>query len=210
MTKQKNISFIPYLSKSVIEKQIAEYNTRVQKLHDLLASKNETLQDAIKYQSVGVDWKRKEKIAECEAYIERTQMPTYLRQSALDAAYNDNDNDYIRKLAGAFGSFRFDCSKDIEVNGDKWVIAQHIIEKVIEEHTYTLTDKEMKLFARYRQMIEIAEELHKEYYFFGANLDYNDELRMQPTEAELAEQFVNCQRATPEQIAERQRKYGSF
>ncbi|MBQ8204659.1 MAG: hypothetical protein IJZ78_02445 [Alistipes sp.] len=157
-----------------------------------------------------MDWKRKAKIAECEAYIERTQMPTYLRQSALDAAHNDNDNDYIRLLAGAFGSFHFDCSKDIEIVGDKWVIAQHIVDEIIDKHTYTLTDKEMKLFARYKQMIEIAEELHREYYFFGGTLDYNDELRMYDTEAELAERFISCQRATPEEIAERKKKYGSI
>lgn len=210
MTKQKNISFIPYLSKSVIKDTISRHNQRLESIRTLLLSHHEDIDEAIEYQRKGVDWKRKETIKECEEYIKRTQMPEYLQGQALEAARASVDNDYIKRLAGAFGVLKFDLSKDVIATPEKWEVAQHIIDKVVADHTYTLTDKEMKLFARYKQMIEIAEELHKEYYFFGANLDYNDELRMQPTEAELAEQFVNCQRATPEQIAERQRKYGSF
>ena len=135
-------------------------------------------------------------------------MPEYLQGQALQAAYDSCDNKYIEKLAITFGSLRINLANDIEVLSDKWLVAQHIIEKVIEDNTYTLTDKEMALFAKYKQMITLAEELHREYYYFGSTIDYNDELKMQPTEAELAERFIGCQRATPEQLAERQRKYG--
>ena len=207
MTKKKNISYIPYVSKDIIERTIKEYNAQCQRLHDVLASHNEGISEAILYQQRGVDWKRKEVIQGCKDYIERTQMPEYLQAQALQAAHDSCDNRYISQLAGVFGSFRFDCEKDIEVVGDKWVVAQHIIDKVIADHTYTLSDKEMDLFAKYMQMITIAEELHKEYYYFGANIDYNDELQMLPTEEENAERFIACGRATPEEYQERIKKY---
>lgn len=208
MTKQKNISYIPYLAKKNIEETIANLNAKLESVRTLLLENNEGIKEAIEYQQKGVDWKRKATIDECKAYIERTQMPEYLQGQALQAAYDSCDNKYISQLAGVFGSLRINLANDIEVLSDKWLIAQHIIEKVIEDNTYTLTDKEMTLFAKYKQMITLAEELHREYYYFGSTIDYNDELKMQPTEAELAERFIGCQRATPEQLAERQRKYG--
>ena len=203
MTKIKNISYVPYAAKPFIEQRINDKNRRLAQLYDLLTSHGETFEDALKYQADGVDWKRKAKIAECEAYIERTQMPTYLRQSALDAAFADNDNGYIKQLAGVFGSLQLDLTKDVEVLPDKWVVAQHLVDAEIEKDTYTLTDKEMKLFAKYKQMVEIAEELHREYYFFGEGLTYNDELKMCDTDVELAERFIRCQRCTPEEYHRR-------
>lgn len=208
MSKTKNISYIPYCSKQVIKDTIKDYNERLERVRSLLASHNEGIKEAINYQVKGVDWKRKRTIAECEEYIKRTQMPEYLQGQALQAAHNSCDNDYIKALAGAFAVVKFDLEKDVVATPEKWEVAQHIIDKVTAEHTYTLSNKEMELFAKYKQMVEIAEELHKAYYFFGSEINYHDELKMQPTIEELAERFVGCARATPEQLKERMAKYG--
>lgn len=208
MKKTKNISYIPYLSKQAIKEILEDYNERLERVRSLLASHNEGIKEAIEYQVKGVDWRRKQTIAECQAYIERTQMPEYLQGQALEAARASCDNKYIDRLAGVFAVVKFDLAKDVIATPEKWEVAQHIIDKVTAEHTYTLSDKEMELFAKYKRMVEIAEELHAEFYFFGPNLDYVDELKMQPTDEELAERFVGCARATPEQIKERMAKYG--
>lgn len=211
MTKQiETLSYISHLSREAVMDEIAKHNAKLDQIRLTLAEHNENLDDARTYQIKGVAWKRKKVIDECEAWMNSTNCPDYLREDNRKKAYESCDNGYISKVASAMYGLKLDLANDVEVaDNGKWVVKQSVIDAKLEEHRYTLTPKEVEAYRIYEQIIDLAEELHQRRYFisdtFGSTSDNLE--RIEDEEARL-EYFTMLYVMTPEEVAERKRKLG--
>lgn len=211
MTKKvETLSYISKLSREAIQDEIQRHNEKLDKIRLTLAERGETLADAQAYQTKGVAWKRKQVIAECEAWMDATNCPNYLREDNRKKAYNSCDNEYIKSVGSAFFGLKLDLTNDVDVTPEgKWVVKQSVVNAKLEELRYTLTPEEVEAYRIYEQIIDLAEELHKRRYYisdtFGST---NDNLeRIKDEEARL-EYFTMLYVMTPEEVAERKRQLG--
>ena len=208
--KIETLSYISKLSREAIQDEIQRHNDKLEKIRITLAERGETLADAQAYQIKGVAWKRKQVIAECEAWMDATNCPDYLREDNRKKAYDSCDNEYIKSVSSAFFGLKLDLTNDVDVTPEgKWVVKQSVVDAKLEELRYTLTPEEVEAYRIYEQIIDLAEELHKRRYYisdtFGST---NDNLeRIEDEEARL-EYFTMLYVMTPEEVAERKRQLG--
>ena len=211
MTKKvETLSYISKLSREAIQDEIQRHNEKLEKIRLTLAERGETLTDAQGYQTKGVAWKRKQVLAECEAWMNSTNCPDYLREDYRQKAYASCDNEYIAKVHSAMFGLKLNLTNDVEVaaNGE-WRVKQSVVDAKLEACRYTLTPEEVEAYRIYEQIIDLAEELHKRRYYisdtFGST---NDNLeRIEDEEARL-EYFTMLYVMTPEEVAERKRQLG--
>lgn len=208
--KIETLSYISKLSREAIQDEIQRHNEKLDKIRLTLAERGETLTDAQGYQTKGVAWKRKQVIAECEAWMNATNCPDYLREDNRKKAYESCDNEYIKSVGSAFFGLKLDLTNDVEVTPEgKWVVKQSVVDAKLEELRYTLTPEEVEAYHIYEQIIDLAEELHKRRYFisetFGSTHDNLE--RIKDEEARL-EYFTMLYVMTPEEVAERKRQLG--
>lgn len=211
MTKKvETLSYISKLSREAVMDEIAKHNAKLDQIRLTLAEYNEDIDDARTYQVKGVAWKRKEVMAQCEAWMDATNCPDYLREDNRKKAYDSFDNDYIAKVHSAMFGLKLNLTNDVEVAPDgEWRVKQSVVDAKLEEHRYTLTAEEVEAYRIYEQIIDLAEELHKRRYYisdtFGST---NDNLeRIEDEEARL-EYFTMLYVMTPEEVAERKRQLG--
>lgn len=211
MTKKvETLSYISKLSREAVMDEIAKHNDKLAQIRKCLAERGEDIDDARTYQIKGVAWKRKQVLAECEAWMNSTNTPHYLRSDYLARAKESCDNDYIAKVHSAFFGLKLDLTNDVDVTPEgKWVVKQSVVNAKLEELRYTLTPDEVEAYHIYEQIIDLAEELHKRRYYisdtFGST---NDNLeRIEDEEARL-EYFTMLYVMTPEEVAERKRQLG--
>ena len=209
MKKQNNISFVPSYSEQFIKDAVVKHNLKLSAIKKILAEKGEdTLEKAIEYQSKGADFERKAVLAECAEYIKNTGMPVYLQEDAKQRAYNSCDNDFIGRLSVALRGCSLNFEKDVIEVGGEWVIADHIREEIVAQHTYTFTDEEQKAYGIYRELCEKAKELHTMHYFLNDTGGAEDFLCPQADITADYEQFLSYRIMTPEDRQERLRKMG--
>ena len=209
MKKQNNISFVPSYSEQFIKDAVVKHNLKLSAIKKILAEKGEdTLEKAIEYQSKGADFERKAVLAECEEYIKNTGMPTYLQEDARKRAYDSCDNDFIGRLSVALRGCSLNFEKDVIEVGGEWVIADHIREEIVAQHTYTFTDEEQKAYGIYRELCEKAKELHAMHYFLNDTGGAEDFLCPQADITADFEQFLSYRIMTPAERQERLRKIG--
>lgn len=209
MKKQNNISFVPSYSEQFIKDAVVKHNLKLSAIKKILAEKGEdTLEKAIEYQSKGADFERKAVLAECAEYIKNTGMPVYLQEDAKQRAYNSCDNDFIGRLSVALRGCSLNFEKDVIEVGDEWVIADHIREEIVAQHTYTFTDEEQKAYGIYRELCEKAKELHAMHYFLNDTGGAEDFLCPQADITADFEQFLSYRIMTPAERQERLRKIG--
>lgn len=211
MTKKvETLSYISKLSREAVMDEIAKHNTKLDQIRKCLAERGETLTDAQGYQTKGVAWKRKQVLAECEAWMNSTNCPDYLREDYRQKAYASCDNDYIAKVHSAFFGLKLNLTNDVEVaaNGE-WRVKQSVVDAKLEACRYTLTPEEVEAYHIYEQIIDLAEELHKRRYYISETFgSTNDNLeRIEDEEARL-EYFTMLYVMTPEEVAERKRQLG--
>lgn len=211
MTKKvETLSYISKLSREAVMDEIAKHNTKLDQIRHCLAERGETLADAQAYQIKGVAWKRKQVIAECEAWMNSTNCPDYLREDYRQKAYASCDNDYIAKVHSAMFGLKLNLTNDVEVadNGE-WRVKQSVIDAKLEACRYTLTPEEVEAYHIYEQIIDLAEQLHKRRYYISETYgSTNDNLeRIEDEEARL-EYFTMLYVMTPEEVAERKRQLG--
>lgn len=208
--KIETLSYISKLSREAIQDEIQRHNEKLDKIRLTLAERGETLADAQAYQTKGVAWKRKQVIAECEAWMNSTNCPDYLREDYRQKAYASCDNDYIAKVHSAMFGLKLNLTNDVEVadNGE-WRVKQSVIDAKLEACRYTLTPEEVEAYRIYEQIIDLAEELHKRRYFISETFgSTNDNLeRIEDEEARL-EYFTMLYVMSPEEVAERKRQLG--
>lgn len=206
---QENISFVPSWSEQFIKDAIAKHNLKLSTIKKVLAEKGEdTLERVIEYQQKGTDFERKQVLASCEDYIKNTGMPTYLQEDARKRAYDSCDNDFIGRLSVALRGYPLRFEKDVVEVGGEWVIADHIREGIVAEHTYTFTDEEQKAYGIYRELCEKAKELHDLHYFLNDTGGDSDFLCPLADITADYEQFLSYRIMTPQERQERWRKIG--
>ena len=209
MKKQNNISFVPSWSESFIKDAVNKHNLKLSTIKKVLAEKGEdTLEKAIEYQTKGADFERKQVLAECAEYIKNTGMPTYLQEDARKRAFESCDNDYIGRLSVALRGCSLNFEKDVIEVACEWVIADHIREEIVAQHTYTFTDEEQKAYGIYRELCVKAKELHAMHYYLNDTGGDSDFLCPLADVTADYEQFLSYRIMTPEDRQERLRKIG--
>jgi hypothetical protein len=199
--KQQNITFVPYASKMLAETEIRDLNYRLNSIRKALATKGEdTINEFMAYQADPTH-KRSKVLAECEAWMDASHCPDYLREENRQRAWHSCDNDFIAKLQSMFSSlpFTLDDGDIIEIDGE-WVLSEKVANAMCDKYAYTLTDEEMADFELYTQLVALATRLRaKNYYFDSKSLVPCD------TTEQLAECMIAGKRATIEQMTERSR-----
>ena len=199
--KKENITFVSYASKMLADAEIRDLNYRLNSIRKALASKGEdTIDEFMLYQAEPAH-KRSKVLAECEAWMDASHCPDYLREENRQRAWHSCDNDFIAKMQSLINSlpFTLDDGDIIEIDGE-WNVSQSLADAMTQKYAYTLTDEEMADFEIYTQLVALATRLrNKNYYFDSRNLTPCD------TTEQLAERMIAGKRATIEEMTERSR-----
>ena len=202
--KKENITFVSYASKMLADAEIRDLNYRLNSIRKALASKGEdTIDEFMLYQAEPAH-KRSKVLAECEAWMDASHCPDYLREENRQRAWHSCDNDFIAKMQSLINSlpFTLDDGDIIEIDGE-WNVSQSLADAMTQKYAYTLTDEEMADFEIYTQLVALATRLrNKNYYFDSRNLTPCD------TNEQLAERMIAGKRATIQEISERSRSIG--
>lgn len=199
--KKQNITFVSYASKMLTEAEIRDLNYRLNSIRKALATKGEdTIDEFMAYQA-NPSHKRDKVLAECEAWMDASHCPDYLREENRQRAWHSLDNDFIAKIQSLINSlpFTLDDGDIIEIDGE-WLLSEKVANAMFDKYSYTLTDEEMSDFELYTQLVALATRLRaKNYYFDSKSLVPCD------TTEQLAECMIAGKRATIEQMTERSR-----
>ena len=200
--KKQNITYVSYASKMLAEAEIRDFNYRLNSIRKALATKGEdTIEEFMAYQADPTH-KRSKVLSECEAWMDASHCPDYLREENRQRAWHSCDNDYIAKLQSMFSSLPFTLNYGdiIDIDGE-WLLSEKVANAMFEKYAYTLTDEEMADFELYTQLVALATRLRaKNYYFDSKSLVPCD------TNEQLAERMIAGKRATIEEMTERSRK----
>ena len=199
--KKQNITYVSYASKMLAEAEIRDFNYRLNSIKKALATKGEdTIEEFMAYQADPAH-KRSKVLADCEAWMDASHCPDYLREENRQRAWHSLDNDYIAKLQSMFSSLPFILNEGdiIEIDGE-WLLSEKVANAMFDKYAYTLTDEEMADFELYIQLVALATRLRtKNYYFDTKSLTPCD------TNEQLAERMMAGKRATIEEMTERSR-----
>lgn len=199
--KKQNITFVSYASKTLAEAEIRDFNYRLNSIRKALATKGEdTIEEFMAYQT-DPTYKRSKVLADCEAWMDASHCPDYLREENRQRAWHSCDNDFIAKIQSLINSlpFTLDDGDIIEIDGE-WLLSEKVANAMFDKYSYTLTDEEMADFELYTQLVALATRLRaKNYYFDSKSLTPCD------TNEQLAERMIAGKRATIEEMTERSR-----
>lgn len=199
--KKQNITYVSYASKMLAEAEIRDFNYRLNSIKKALATKGEdTIEEFMAYQADPTH-KRSKVLSECEAWMDASHCPDYLREENRQRAWHSCDNDFIAKMQSLINSlpFTLDDGDIIEIDGE-WLLSEKVANAMFDKYAYTLTDEEMADFELYTQLVALATRLRaKNYYFDSKSLVPCD------TTEQLAERMMAGKRATIEEMTERSR-----
>lgn len=199
--KKENITFVSYASKMLADAEIRDLNYRLNSIRKALATKGEdTIEEFMLYQADPAH-KRSKVLAECEAWMDASHCPDYLREENRQRAWHSLDNDFIAKMQSLINSLPFTLNYGdiIEIDGE-WLLSEKVANAMFDKYAYTLTDEEMADFELYTQLVALATRLRaKNYYFDSKSLVPCD------TTEQLAERMIAGKRATIEEMTERSR-----
>jgi hypothetical protein len=199
--KKENITFVSYASKMLADAEIRDLNYRLNSIRKALASKGEdTIEEFMAYQA-NPSHKRDKVLAECEAWMDASHCPDYLREENRQRAWHSLDNDFIAKMQSLINSlpFTLDDGDIIEIDGE-WLLSEKVANAMFDKYAYTLTDEEMADFELYTQLVALATRLRAKNYYF----DIKSLVPCDTTE-QLAERMMAGKRATIEEMTERSR-----
>ena len=199
--KKQNITYVSYASKMLAEAEIRDLNYRLNSIRKALATKGEdSIEEFMAYQADPAH-KRSKVLAECEAWMDASHCPDYLREENRQRAWHSCDNDFIAKMQSLINSLPFTLNYGdiIDIDGE-WLLSEKVANAMFDKYSYTLTDEEMADFELYTQLVALATRLRaKNYYFDTKSLTPCD------TNEQLAECMIAGKRATIEQMTERSR-----
>lgn len=211
MTKKvETLSYISKISREFVKREIEKHNAKLEHIRRTLADNGENLSDGVLYQKRGADWKRKEVIAECEAWMNATNCPHYLRADNLVKARESCNNDYIAKVHSALFGLKLNLETEVEVAEDgKWVVAKSVADAMLEKERRVLDDDEVEAYHLYQDLIRVADQLHKRYYFISDTYGSEEDnlYHLDTLEADL-EHFLMLRCLSPEEKRERMEKFG--
>ena len=199
--KKQNITYVSYASKMLAEAEVRDLNYRLNSIRKALATKGEdTIEGFMAYQADPTH-KRSKVLAECEAWMDASHCPDYLREENRQRAWHSCDNDFIAKMQSLINSLPFAIKdSDIIENDGEWTVSQSLADTMTQKYSYTLTDEEMADFELYTQLVALATRLRaKNYYYDTKSLVPCD------TNEQLAERMIAGKRATIEEMTERSR-----
>lgn len=149
--EKKNYSYIGQYTRERIENNVKACNEVLARFQSLLTANGETLEDARRYQSEGWDADIKAKRKEVRAWMEKHEMPSYLRADYEEKAVQSLGLErlqYLQRVASALpircDGKEIDLTKDIDVKNGKWVLSDINVTAMLESKRYTLSDDEMK------------------------------------------------------------------
>jgi hypothetical protein len=185
----KNISFLSAIAMQAVNKTIDRKESAIRSFASLLALNGETLADGLLYINKGADYKRKEVLAECEAFIKKNKLPQYEAEPMRKRAYNSLDNKYISDLSEAIKDLtraQINIETDVVRDNGEIVLSEAVIQEIRQRFTHTLTDEEMKDFVKIRAFCQQAKELSERYVYRG--LDGNCVLDLLGTYSEMTDE----------------------
>ena len=200
--KKENITFVSYASKMLADAEIRDLNYRLNSIRKALATKGEdTIEEFMAYQA-NPSHKRDKVLAECEAWMDASHCPNYLREENRQRAWHSLDNDFIAKMQSLINSLPFTLNYGdiIDIEGE-WNVSQSLADTMTNKYSYTLTDEEMADFDLYTQLVALATRLRANNYYFDSK-----SLTPCDTTEQLAERMIAGKRATIEEMTERSRK----
>lgn len=199
--EKQNITFVSYASKMLAEAEIRDLNYRLNSIRKALATKGEdTIEEFMAYQADPTH-KRSKVLAECEAWMDASHCPDYLREENRQRAWHSCDNDFIAKMQSLINSLPFAIKdSDIIENDGEWNVSQSLADTMTNKYAYTLTDEEMSDFELYTQLVALATRLRANNYYFDSK-----SLTPCDTTEQLAERMIAGKRATIEEMTERSR-----
>ena len=199
--KKQNITYVSYASRMLADAEIRDFNYRLNSIRKALATKGEdTIEEFMAYQADPTH-KRSKVLAECEAWMDASHCPDYLREENRQRAWHSLDNAFIAKIQSLINSLPFTLNYGdiIDIEGE-WNVSQSLADTMTNKYSYTLTDEEMADFELYTQLVALATRLRvKNYYFDSKSLTPCD------TNEQLAERMMAGKRATIEEMTERSR-----
>lgn len=149
--EKKNFSYIGQYTREKIENNVKACNSVLARFQSLLTAHGETLSDARRYQSEGWDADIKAKRKEVRAWMEKHEMPSYLRADYEEKAVESLGSSrlqYLQFVASALPILcdgkEIDLTKDISVIDGKWVLSESYVTGMLERKRYTLSDEEMR------------------------------------------------------------------
>lgn len=210
MTKKvETLSYISDISREIVRDEIAKHCAKLEQIRKCLAEREEGIEDAIKYQQQGADWKRKVVMAQCEEWMDATNCPHYLRADNLAKARESCDNAYISKVASAMFGLKLNLATEVEVTSNgEWRVAQSVADDMLERRRYTLTPNEVEAYRLYQQLLSVAEQLHQRNYFMTSNFAGEDCLYRIEDEAKQIDHFLSLYVMTDAERKERIEKIG--
>lgn len=211
MTKKiETLSYISKISRDFVKRELEKHNSKLAYIQKTLAEGGEGYEEAKEYQKKGAAWRRKQVLAECEEWMNSTNCPDYLREDYRKKAYESLDNAYIQKVHSAMYGLKLDLATEVVVtdNGE-WVVAQSVADAMLEKERRVLDDDEVEAYHLYQDLIRVADQLHKRYYFISDTYGSEEDnlYHLDNLEADL-EHFLMLRCLSPEEKRERMEKFG--
>ncbi|MCH5213781.1 MAG: hypothetical protein J1E97_01210 [Muribaculaceae bacterium] len=148
--EKKNYSYIGDFTREKIANNVKVCNEYLARFQSLLTANGETLEDARRYQSEGWDADIKAKRKEVREWMEKHEMPSYLRADYEEKAVQSLGLErlqYLQRVASALpircDGKEIDLTKDIDVKNGQWVLSDANVTAMLESKRYTLSDEEM-------------------------------------------------------------------
>ncbi|MBO5043643.1 MAG: hypothetical protein J6C45_01225 [Alistipes sp.] len=105
---------------------------------------------------------------------------------------------------------KLDLATEVVVtdNGE-WVVAQSVADAMLEKERRVLDDDEVEAYHLYQDLIRVADQLHKRYYFISDTYGSEEDnlYHLDNLEADL-EHFLMLRCLSPEEKRERMEKFG--
>lgn len=131
----------------------------------LKARGEDNLSEARSYQLKGSDFKRKEIINECEKYIAKTAMPSYLQNDARQRAGEQIPLEYVNELDNYLPTLEvLPLTKDniyFDKEKSKWCVADGYKLKVLAQADKTLNDDEQLIFEKMKAVFNTLAEVNQ-------------------------------------------------
>ena len=149
--EKQNYSYIGYYCRKKVSEQVEACNRRLAMLKTVMDREGEGLKEANRYDKEGWDVEIIAKQTECRKWMDKHEMPQYLRNDYLQRAIDSIGTEKLtyyqnigHLLPVACGAIPVDFSKDITENSGKWELSETYVNNILEKFRYTLSDDEME------------------------------------------------------------------
>lgn len=190
----KKHSYLPMGSKARFEREETWANNILKELQRVVEEHGENLSDAVKYQKEGWDYKIKGKQRECETYLDKMEVPEYMREDFFNKAIESLGSEnlrYFENIRDIFVNLKYDntvngkvvdLSNEVEIREGKWVIKKSFMEAQKKAHIKRFTEEEEKDLSLFMAMCASIQAFEQRgynpllvYKHWGKISDTNDE-----------------------------------